>query len=372
VSNERIRVSWEEHATRGFAAAVSLHGHTRRSRETLTFVPEYASVVPVLRGVVARYVQEYTDRRGQPPDFSRAYWQPPLLPAQALRLEQEQIEGRDLWPLVSLTDHDNIDAGMELSAAGYDVPVSVEWTVPFSNTFFHLGIHNLPKGSAAAAMRTFSDYRQQPSPPLLKEILRELVKDPGVLVVLNHPMWDQSGIGEGQHEVALGSLLHWGDAAIHAVEFNGLRSHAENTKVRRLARDSGRPLISGGDRHGTEPNALLNLTNASSFAEFCQEIRDGSSHLLALPHYREPLCLRVFHNIQAVLADMSDGTTWADRIWWERHSDEWEPLSRTWQHRMPMAVEWFVRSVRMTAHPFVRSATNTVSVMWAVGSSAGM
>jgi len=32
-------------------------------------------------------------------------------------------------------------------------------------------------------------------------------------------------------------------------------------------------LVSGGDRHGVEPNANINLTNATSFTEFVHEIR---------------------------------------------------------------------------------------------------
>jgi hypothetical protein len=32
-------------------------------------------------------------------------------------------------------------------------------------------------------------------------------------------------------------------------------------------------IISGGDRHGCEPSAVLNLTNAKTFSEFIDEIR---------------------------------------------------------------------------------------------------
>ena len=33
-----------------------------------------------------------------------------------------------------------------------NIPISVEWTVPFRNTFFHLGVHNLPPNRARAIM----------------------------------------------------------------------------------------------------------------------------------------------------------------------------------------------------------------------------
>ncbi len=43
-------------------------------------------------------------------------------------------------------------------------------------------------------------------------------------------------------------------------------------------------LISGGDRHGVEPNANINLTNATSFTEFVHEIRrQKKSNVLFMP-----------------------------------------------------------------------------------------
>ena len=74
-----------------------------------------------------------------------------LAPRQAYDLERQQLEtalGTD--GLVSLTDHDDIEAGSSLAVVGGlgPIPVSVEWTVPFGPTFFHLGVHNLPLPSA--------------------------------------------------------------------------------------------------------------------------------------------------------------------------------------------------------------------------------
>jgi hypothetical protein len=48
-------------------------------------------------------------------------------------------------------------------------------------------------------------------------------------------------------------------------------------------------LISGGDRHGVEPNANINLTNAASFTEFVHEIRrERKSSVLFMPQYAQP------------------------------------------------------------------------------------
>ena len=56
--------------------------------------------------------------------------------------------------LVSITDHDDIQAPMLLRTvpSSRHIPVSVEWTVPFGTTAFHLGIHNLPSATGAAWM----------------------------------------------------------------------------------------------------------------------------------------------------------------------------------------------------------------------------
>jgi len=75
-----------------------------------------------------------------------------LTPSLAFDLERRQIEDKLQIPgLVSLTDHDDIQAPMLLRtvAASRHIPVSVEWTVPFGATAFHLGIHNLPSAAGA-------------------------------------------------------------------------------------------------------------------------------------------------------------------------------------------------------------------------------
>ena len=63
--------------------------------------------------------------------------------------------------------------------------------------------------------------------------------------------------------------------------------------MRWVAQHSGHPLISGGDRHGLEPNAIVNLTNAGSFSEFVAEVReDKISDVLFMNQCREPIRLR--------------------------------------------------------------------------------
>src|SRR5215471_12419596 len=101
-----VSLSWcDPQVTTRFRSGVCLHGHTLYSEECLSFFPRYCRYVPGISQIVGRYEK----RRQDPVDFSRAYWTPPLTPASALHLERRQIAKLDLCPMVSLTDHDNIE-----------------------------------------------------------------------------------------------------------------------------------------------------------------------------------------------------------------------------------------------------------------------
>ena len=66
----------------------------------------------------------------------------------------------------------------------------------------------------------------------------------------------------------------------------------------------GIPVISGGDWHGCEANAVLNLSQAGSFEEFVQEVREEKrSEIVLMPQYFEPLPLRLIENAWHALSD---------------------------------------------------------------------
>jgi len=124
-------------------------------------------------------------------DFERAYWTPPVTPRQALALEAKQIEeALGLSSIISLTDHDTIEAPslLRLIPQAPSVPLSLEWSVPFRGTVFHLGIHNLPEGKAAGIMTDLAAYTLDPDNQRLTELLSSLDQDPDVLIVFNHPL----------------------------------------------------------------------------------------------------------------------------------------------------------------------------------------
>lgn len=337
-----------------FRSGVSLHSHTMHSKENLAFVPQYAKCIPLLRTEFARLERKYRAAMGSDVDFTAAYWTPPVSSHGAFELERRQIEETyGLRPFVSLTDHDSIEAGSQLQLMATDIPISIEWTVPFENTFFHLGAHNLPPESAREIAETMAHYSAKPDAGLMFDILSDLRSTPGTLVVLNHPFWDQAGIGPGPHGAALQRLLQQLTGFVHALELNGLRPWEENRATVGLAREWNYPVISGGDRHGCEPNAAINLTDAGSFAEFASEVREGVSNVMFLPQYREPLTLRVLGTLCDVLRvnpELAGRERWTDRVYFAPRPGAVVSLASKWPDDGPAIVRYFVKCVCLFGH----------------------
>jgi hypothetical protein len=240
--------------------------------------------------------------------------------------------------LVSITDHDNIEAPQLLRtvASARHIPVSVEWTTPFgADQCFHLGIHNLPSAQGAQWMKTFSEFTANPSDARLTELLSALHALPNVLIIFNHPMWDLYEIGSAHHALRVDDFMRQNGRYIHAMELNGLRGWNENRVVRALAARWNKLLISGGDRHGLEPNGNVNLTNAASFSEFVSEIRDeGRSHVLFMPQYAQPWKHRIMQStLDAVrnYPDFPEGSRrWDERVYHPDANGIPQPVSALW------------------------------------------
>jgi hypothetical protein len=346
----------DQDAHKGFRTGVSLHSHTNQSKETLDFLANLGSKYATIRPLLARLERRAKEHYGIRIDYATSYWTPPMTPKLAFDLESGQIEKLDLHSMVSITDHDNIEAPMLLRTvpSARRIPVSVEWSVPYGGVQdFHLGIHNLPSGHAKQWMRTLASFSANPSEPRLKEILVALHEEPNVLVVFNHPMWDLFLVGHEKHGFLVNEFLQKYGGLLHALELNGLRNWEENRSVRCLAQKWNMLLISGGDRHGVEPNANINLTNAASFTEFVHEIRrERRSSVLFMPQYAQPWKHRLLQSTLDAIRDYPDfpqgSRTWDERAYHPDANGVVRPLSELWpKGRAPYAILWTIKAVQM-------------------------
>lgn len=361
MSQSSISYLWREpHAAKGFTTGVSLHSHTNQSRETLDFISELSRDWGILQPIM-RWCESRCQRiSGIRPDYARSYWTPPLTPSLAFDLERRQIENHLQLPgLVSITDHDDINAPMLLRSvpSSRHIPVSVEWTVPFGQTTFHLGIHNLPSATGAEWMDRMRAFTAIPvearSPRLLTEMLAELHELPSALIIFNHPIWDLYRIGKDRHDVLVNEFLAVNGQFIHALELNGLRDWKENRDAATLAGKWNQLVISGGDRHGVEPNANINLTHAASFNEFVHEIRrDRQSHILFMPQYAEPWKHRILKSTLDAIRDYphfpAGSRRWDERVYHPDSNGTMRSLSELWvAGHAPVYIRGVLSSVRL-------------------------
>ena len=289
-------------------------------------------------------------------DYAASYWTPPMTPKLAFDLETRQIEKLGLGAMVSLTDHDNIKAPMLLRTvpSARQIPVSVEWSAPYGGVqSFHLGVHNLPSARAAEWMATLAEFTANPSDARLTEILVALNQRAecagGLQPSHVGPLPDR----QEKHQFLVNEFLQKNGAYFHALELNGLRDWDENRAVRRLAEKWNMLLIAGGDRHGVEPNANINLTNATSFTEFVHEVRrKRKSHVLFMPQYAEPWKHRILQStIDAVrhYPEFPQGSrTWDERVYHPDANGVVRPLSELWPGgTAPRVMRWTIAMVQL-------------------------
>jgi hypothetical protein len=341
----QTQLTWYDHdhsILRHFTAGVSIHGHTNRSRESLVFVERSFASNSLLRAFILHQNEIAQKRAGIKVDLSRAYWTPPLCPRSAYEVEREQIEHKlGLKSMISLSDHDSIEAPQLLRIAMSDVPISLEWTVPFRISKFHLGVHNLPAATAQRWMDDLEACTRSRSVEQVCDTLRALHAEQDVLVVFNHPMWNLYRNPPTEFARNLEEFLKLNNHVIHAFELNGLRGWEENRRTADLAMLWKQVVISGGDRHGLEPNANLNLTRARSFAEWVQEIRiERRSHVMFMPQYSHSLVARRCQTFLEAIREypnQGDGAMrWDQRTFHPGRNGEVQALSEIWRGTPPL------------------------------------
>jgi hypothetical protein len=366
--NTEVFYQWSEPgAADNYRTGISLHSHTNHSRESLGFLMKVFETLPLLHLAIKNRIARCHNNTGVQVDLDLAYWVPPLTPRMAFDLEAGQISRLGLEPLVSISDHDNIEAPALLQAIDCPspVPISVEWSALYGKVMFHIGVHNLPTAYAQTIMADLADYTAAPHPARLAELLKFLSSLPDVLLVLNHPLWDLELNGPQLHRSTLLEFLKEHGQSIHALELNGLRNWEENRAVRELASGWNLPIISGGDRHGCEPNATINLTRARTFAEFVHEVRrDCHSHVLMMQQYAEPMQLRVLQTVLDVVRNYPNHPVgscgWDDRVFHPQPDGSFAPVASMWVNGQPKFFERIFTLLRMVEQGPMRSALRFV------------
>jgi hypothetical protein len=354
-----------ENLTSKAKTGVSLHCHTEHSKEMLDFVPHYAEKLPVISHFWKKERDKYQKEQGKGIDFSTAFWSPPLTPHDVYRIEKEQINSAGLEAIVSLSDHDSIDGNLMVNehTENSKAPISLEWTVPFEYGFFHVGVHNLPKETAVDITKTLLDYtftEENHGVERLNELFAMLSEMRGVLVILNHPLWDIEIVGKERHEVLLKNFIKEHGRWIHAFEINGFRSWSENKAVIEMAEALGIPIATGGDRHGCKPNTVINLTSARTFEEFADEIRVAKrSEVVLMPEYRQPLHsrqLQSFSEILKLYPEFPEGRQkWFDRVHFDTGDGHGvRQLSVHWKRGGPTWLRWAIWTLGVLGSPRMR------------------
>jgi len=365
LKNTRLHILHQARSlSRNAKTGVSLHCHTQYSKEMLDFVPHYAAKLPVISYFWKKERDRYLEREGKGIDFSTAFWSPPMTEQDVFRIEKAQMNDAGLEAIVSLSDHDSIDANLKLNEqnANAVAPISLEWTVPFEYGFFHVGVHNLPKDRAVEITQTLLDYTfgENPTNERLHEMFSLLSAIPEVLVVLNHPIWDIEMVGKERHEALLKNFLKEHGRWIHAFELNGFRSWSENKAVIEMAEALGIPLVTGGDRHGCKPNTVINLTNSKSFAEFAEEVRvDKRTEVVLMPEYKQPLHsrqLQSFSEILKLYPEFPEGRQkWFDRVHFDTGDGHGlRQLSVHWKRGGPSWLRWAIWTLGVLGHERAR------------------
>jgi len=343
-------------AAAGARTGVSLHSHSEYSKEALDFIPGIARRIPLVSRCFDVAVARYQRLHGRPLDFASCYWRPPLSPAAVIESERTQIADRfDLPALVSLTDHDTIEGPKRLRAAGaIDTPLSVEWTVRVEEAEFHLGVHNLDPARVEDAEQAMAAHTARQAGDL-GDILEWLAAPRSTFVVLNHPFWDMAGIGALKHEAILLRFLRAHRHRIHGLEINGYRMWSENRRVLPLAEGFGIPVVAGGDRHGRLANAVLNLTHATTLAEFADDLRSGRrTDCVVFPEYWDPFAARLLQGARDALGydrhHHAGRHAWSDRVFFQSADGE-QAVSAIWPDGAPLWLRGSVAITRLLGAP---------------------
>jgi predicted metal-dependent phosphoesterase TrpH len=288
------------HPAREFACAVSPHNHSHHSIENMGFLNQVVKLrfMRPFRGLLqaAFGLAEIADL-----NYADIYYRSPLTVEDVFLTESASaaelgFEGVHL----GITDHDEVAGSLELLRAhpeeAHRNPLGEEISIYFDDYLFHLGVTGMP----AEGIEQLHAGLQLAAKERRLDDLFEMLRASGSLVVFNHPLvpWGKNP-GRKIPAEALLSRYGW---AIHALEYNGMRSREENDRVLELARHADKPVVGGGDSHLLLASSVLSLTQAMSYQDFVEEVKEGRAVSLVLPTYFAPLSWKIFLRVLYFIA----------------------------------------------------------------------
>ena len=283
-----------------FAYVVSPHNHSSHSIESMGFLNQVVKLrfMRPFRGLLqaAFGLAEIADL-----NYADIYYRSPLTVEDVLLTESASAAALGFAGVhLGITDHDEVAGSLELLRAhpeeAHRNPLGEEISIYFDDYLFHLGVTGMP----AEGIEQLHAALQAAARERRLDDLFEMLRASGSLVVFNHPLvpWGKNP-GRKIPAEALLSRYGW---AIHALEYNGMRSREENDRVLELARHTGKPVVGGGDSHLLLASSVLSLTQAASYQEFAEEVKEGRAVSLVLPTYFAPLSWKIFLRVLYFIA----------------------------------------------------------------------
>ncbi|MGA2352639.1 MAG: hypothetical protein ABSF70_19560 [Terracidiphilus sp.] len=288
------------HPAREFNCAVSPHNHSIHSIENMAFLNQVVkmSFMRPFRGIL-----QAAFGLGGIADLNYAdiYYRSPLTVEDVYLTESASAAALGFAGVhLGITDHDEMAGSIELLRKHPEVafrnPLGEEISIYFDDYLFHLGVTGVP----ADGIEQLHTSLQSAARERRLDDLFEMLRASGSLVVFNHPLvpWGKNPGRKIPAEMLL-SRYGW---AIHALEYNGMRSQKENDRVLELARHVGKPVVGGGDSHLLLASPVLSLTQAASYLEFAAEVKEGRAVSLILPTYFAPLSWKIFLRVLYFIA----------------------------------------------------------------------
>ncbi|MGD0800200.1 MAG: hypothetical protein ABR906_02675 [Terracidiphilus sp.] len=272
---------------REFSFAVSPHNHTEHSIEKLSSLNEVVKLwfMRPFRGIL-----QSAFGLAHIPDlnYSDIYYRPPHSVEDVFLMEQASAAPLGFDGIhVGITDHDEVAGSVELNSKrpedAHRNPLGEELSIRFQDYLFHLGITGLPE---TGLQKIHASLQSAARANRLNDLF-EILRASDCLVVFNHPLvpWGKDGV----RKIPAEELLHQYGWAIHALEYNGMRSREENDRVLQLAQTVRKPVVGGGDSHLLLASSVLSLSQARSYAEFAAEVKEGRAVPLITPMFFAPM-----------------------------------------------------------------------------------